>query len=99
MKYFILMFAIVGVTNGAHAEGIHRACYSRAEKATERFAEPDHYDANGFTAFHCDLAPNGQAVICDVSASKGNGAATDTYRVVLSRSCTKTYRVELTGEE
>lgn len=77
---------------------IPAACYAKAEAATEKFAD-SYYDKNGFSAYDCAIAPNGGAVICDVSASKGDGAAIDGYRAVLSLDCKKVYRVELTSEE
>ena len=57
------------------------------------------YDADGFSANDCQLAPNNAVVICEVSASKGDGEAIDTYRAVLNKSCTKVFRVDLISEE
>ena len=74
-------------------------CHSKAEKAVTRFAESSHYDKNGFEAYACEQASNKAAVICEVSASKGDGAASDTYRVVLNTNCSYVFRVELIGEE
>lgn len=73
-------------------------CEAKAEKAVQNNGNGG-YDKDGFYAYNCGYAPNKAAVICEVSASKGDGAATDTYRVVLNKSCTRVYRVELTGEE
>ena len=99
MKSPVFMCAAISMSFAANASEIGKSCYARAEKATERFAEPGYYDHDGFTAYNCESAPNGAAVLCEVSASKGKGAATDTFRVVLSRDCSRTYRVELIGEE
>ncbi len=74
-------------------------CYAQAAKFAEDQAEHGYYDKDGFEAHQCEMAPNKKAVICEVSASKGDGAATDTYRVVLNASCSKAHRVELIGEE
>ncbi len=74
-------------------------CYREAAKFAEQQAEYDYYDKDGFESHRCELAANKKAVICEVSAAKGDGAATDTYRVVLNASCSKAHRVELIGEE
>ncbi len=84
--------------NSAIAEEVSKQCYSKAASAVEEFADGG-YDEDGFWAYDCQLADNKKAVVCDVGASKGNGDATDTYRVVLNKSCNKVFRVELTGEE
>lgn len=57
------------------------------------------YDRDGIEAYKCELAANRAAVICEVSAAKGDGAASDTYRTILTKSCTKVLRVELLFEE
>lgn len=74
-------------------------CHLKAEQSVASSVENNYYDENGFETIGCDQAANQSAVICDVAASKGDGAAMDTYRVVLNLACTKTFRVELTGEE
>jgi len=74
-------------------------CYKTAATAVERQAEVGYYDQNGIATAECAPAPNRRAWICSVAAYKGDGAAADTYRVVLNSSCTRAYRVELIGEE
>ena len=97
-KLIVLGLLMAGASSIASAAQIDRACFAKAAAAVER-QSPGYYDRDGVEALSCGLAPNKKAVICDVGASKGDGAASDTYRVVLNASCTKVFRVELTGEE
>lgn len=99
MKTLSLITLALLISNFAQAAELASACYLKAEVAVEKNAEENYYDQDGFYAYECLLAPNNKAVVCEVSASKGDGAANDTFRVVLNSSCTKTYRVELIGEE
>ena len=89
---------LLGSTLSASASEVAKVCFGSAQKFVAAQAERN-YDEDGFNAYECFVAPNKKAVICDVSASKGDGAATDTYRVVMNLSCSKAYRVEMTGEE
>lgn len=89
---------LLGSSISASASNVARECYWNASKFVAAQAER-RYDEDGFNAYECFVAPNKKAVICDVSASKGDGAAMDTYRVVMNLSCSKAYRVEMTGEE
>ena len=78
------------------------ACKSNAAKEAEDFARGegrDYYDKNGFSTTDCSVAPRGRAVVCEVSATKGDWAAGDTYIVIMNSVCTHAYRIELTGEE
>lgn len=100
MKNFVVLgLLIAGMSNVANAAQVNRVCYSKAETAVKRQAERGYYDRNGIQALSCDIASNGKAVICEVGAFKGDGAASDTFRVVLNASCSRLFRVELTGEE
>lgn len=101
MKISLLAFAafIIISPKAANAAEVNSACYAKAEAAVKNQAEPGYYDADGIDALDCVIAPNKKAVVCEVGAYKGNGAAADSYRVVLNASCTKVFRVELTGEE
>lgn len=94
---FTLIFGIL--TLNVFASEVPSVCFKKAAKAVENNTEKGYYDHNGFNAYECVLAPNKAVVICEVSASKGKGEASDTYRVVLSKTCLKAFRVELTGEE
>lgn len=95
----LIWVGILGFAGGAAAEGkVAAVCYKNAAKFAEEQATGG-YDRDGFWAYECSVAENKKAVICDVGASKGGGDATDTYRVVMNRSCSKAFRVELTGEE
>ncbi|WP_374076705.1 hypothetical protein [Bdellovibrio bacteriovorus] len=99
MKLFLMsFFSIASISTTAMADELAKQCYSKAASVAENFASGN-YDEDGFWAYECALASNKKAVICEVGASKGDGAATDTYRVVLNKTCTKAFRVELTGEE
>lgn len=99
MKNILLMTLLFTSSGVASAAQVTPACYSKASASVENFVEKDYYDENGFFAFECVVAENNKVVICGVGASKGEGAATDTYRVVLNNSCTKSFRVEMIGEE
>jgi hypothetical protein len=99
MKNLMFLTFLVAAPAFAKTSEISTKCYLKAEAAIEKFAQPGYYDEDGFQAFNCELASNQKAVICDVGALKGGGEASDTFRVVLSASCDKVYRVELTGEE
>lgn len=84
----------------AFADEIDPKCAAKAEKAVARFVEEEtHYDKNGFETYDCVIAKNNKAMICEVNAYKGEGAANDTFRVVLNLSCNRVYRVEMIGEE
>ena len=100
MKKLVLVFLMMGIASLTMAAQAKTVCESKAEAAVAKFVEDkDYYDQDGFDAFECVLAPNKKVVLCDVAAGKGDGAATDSYLVVLNESCTRTYRVQLTGEE
>ena len=99
MKTLMLFAMFISASAFAKTGKISTKCYAKAETAVEKFAEPGYYDEDGFQAFNCGLAPNQKAMICEVGAMKGGGEASDTFRVVMSTSCNKVYRVELTGEE
>lgn len=99
-RLLIGLLTLSSLTTFAHAAP--KKCYSTAEKSVEKYAIAegyDYYDMNGFDAHECSLATNGAAIVCEVLAAKGDGAAYDTYRVVLNKTCSKTFRVELIGEE
>ncbi len=105
MKKFLVFVGLLGLFTSSQSfalasSNVPSICYKNAEKFTEQSARNyREYDESGFWAYSCFIASNKKAVICDVSASKGDGDATDTYRTVLNRSCTKAFRVELVGEE
>ena len=98
MKTAILV-VLTMVSTQVFAESIQKECYARSEKAVKRSSSPDRYDKDGIEAQRCSIAANKAAVVCEVSASKGDGAASDTYTVVLAQNCKKVLRLELTGEE
>jgi hypothetical protein len=100
VKNVVALFALVGALPSiAGAAGISRVCYSKAETAVKKQAQPGYYDRDGIEALSCELAANQKAVLCEVGALKGEGAAADTYRVVLNASCSRVFRVDLIGEE
>lgn len=94
-----LVLLIGGLTSFAKASTADNKCSSLAESAVKHHVRHGYYDKNGIETISCATAPNGGAIICGVGASKGDGAASDTYQVVLSSDCQKVYRVELKGEE
>lgn len=78
-------------------------CEAHAIKAVmghiESAGKTEYYDHDGLHVINCQLASNNRAILCEVNADKGNGAATDSYLAVLNLSCNYTFRVELIGEE
>lgn len=91
-----LLIAFTAATS--NAAPIPAYCEENAASSVEsKFS--DDYDREGFEGYKCEKSPRGKAVVCEVAASKGDGAAIDTYRVILNASCSKTFRVELIGEE
>ncbi len=99
MKSLLVIFPLLLFSTITNADELDPKCKAKAEKAVARFVEEEKYDENGFETYDCILAKNNKAMICEVNASKGDGAANDTYRVVLNLNCDRTYRVELIGEE
>ena len=90
----MLVFSVV-----AKADPISKKCYAKAETAVAETVVKSYYDKDGFDAYMCEVAENQKVIICEVTAMKGKGKATDTYRVVLNKSCTVDFRVDLIGEE
>ncbi|MFP5458888.1 MAG: hypothetical protein ACLGG7_09165 [Bacteriovoracia bacterium] len=78
---------------------VPESCFTKASSAVERSSFNDRYDVGGFETLDCERSLNRKVVLCEVSASKGDGAATDTFRVVLSESCSRVLRIDLIGEE
>ena len=87
----IMILAIVTLMS-AQAFAVPNKCYTKAAAAVR-------YSGEEAEAQDCQLAPNGGAVICEVAAYKGGGDAVDTWRVVLTKTCSKVLRTELMGEE
>ena len=80
------------------AASVPAQCFNKAASAVEKqYAE--NYDKDGFEAYDCNKSTDNRAVVCDVAASKGDGAALDTYQVVMNKTCSKVFSVKLTGEE
>lgn len=94
----VLMISSI-IQTTTHADEVEPKCAKRAERAVSRFVKPGVYDKDGFEAYDCTLGANKRVMICEVVAAKGDGAAADTYRVVLNAECSRTFRVELIGEE
>lgn len=102
MKHIVTaMFAVFSLS--AFAENVPGICYDNAATFAEAFTLKSpygaRYDREGFQAYECYKSPVGKAIVCDVAASKGDGAALDTYRVVMNITCKKPFSVTLTGEE
>jgi hypothetical protein len=82
------------------AFAVPETCASKAEKAVRTDSEySDRYENEEVIAFSCKLAPNGAVVLCEVAASKGGGDASDEYRVVMNKTCSKVLHIDLIGEE
>ncbi len=99
IRFAFLVSTIVSFSFFAQAAEIPPICYSKAEKLISQYVESGYYDKDGLRAYECAWAKNGKAILCAVSASKGGGNATDSFRVVFNENCGKTYRMEMTGEE
>lgn len=101
MKLFISTLILLSAFSLKADEGATapKSCNKKAAKAVAEKVEKRKYDQDGLDAYECLLSPNGLVVVCGVSASKGSGDAIDSYQVVLDKTCTAIYRVELTGEE
>ena len=100
MKKVILLSALFSFSLSAMAyqEESRQVCFDKATKAVKQQAQMT-YDKNGIETVNCIQPLNKYVVTCNVVASKGDGAATDSYYVILNRDCTKVHRVELVGEE
>lgn len=98
MKAFIIPIVCL-ISSVSFGSNYAPACYSKAENAVTKFVESGVYDNDGIHADKCSQSPRGRALVCEVSAAKGNGAATDSYLAVLSLDCKRVFRVELIGEE
>ncbi|CAN5596833.1 hypothetical protein BH10BDE1_BH10BDE1_31620 [soil metagenome] len=96
---FVSSLSFAAPTLPPRADSVSEICYAKAESAVTKFVEPGMYDLDGILADDCRKSPRGNAVVCQVSASKGDGAASDSYLALLSADCLRVYRVELTGEE
>ncbi len=96
-KMIFILFWLSGATS--FAASIAKECYSKSESSVAQSVSQNDYDEDGFSAYKCEVAKNNSAILCEVSASKGDGAAIDTYRVVLNKSCSHTFRIDLIGEE
>lgn len=98
MKTF-LIFTLLFVSNFASASFSQNRCYQTAKSALGIELAGENYDNDDYYDGGCSLADNKKAVLCLLGASKGDGAATDTYLVVLNKICTHVFRIQLVGEE
>jgi len=98
MKLYFTGLLMLSTLSAFATEELLEKCATVAERAVTKKVGWK-YDRNGIWAFQCVIAPNNAAFICELGASKGDGAAVDTYRAVLNKTCTKTFRVDLIGEE
>jgi hypothetical protein len=94
------ILALSFVASTSRAANVPVACEGNAESFLEGYQDlQDRYDREGFMTTECSVSPRGSAVVCEVGASKGDGAAIDTYMVVMNKKCTRLFRIVLTGEE
>jgi hypothetical protein len=101
MKKLNLILGVAGLLLGQVSladDALVKKCNKVASQATKNFAG-EGYDKDGFWAIECKPSSDGRVVVCQVAADKGNGAASDTYQVVLNKSCTAAFSVKLVGEE
>lgn len=99
MRHLLTCLCLTLVTSPSFAEtSIPAYCdFSAAGFVEEKYG--DDYDREGFRGLDCEVSPKGRAIICKVAASKGDGAAIDTYQVVMNMDCSKAFRIDLVGEE
>jgi len=96
----LIAMTLIALACGSALAQVPARCAGKAERAVRTDGEyASRYVGESVYAHECVLADNRAAVICDVAAEKGDGAANDSYRVVLNKTCSRVFRVELTGEE
>lgn len=102
MKRTLILVGLI-VSQISYAETTPERCARTAEKAVKESVAMSvlsgRYDEDGIFAGDCNVAKNQKAMLCEVGAMKGDGAASDTYLVVMDLKCRKTFRVEMIGEE
>ena len=101
-SFLIFLGALASASQKARpvdGRGSMEPCARRASYAVKALDTEKKYDRGGIMPYNCEIADNKAAVLCGVSATKGEGSAADTFLVVLSKDCKKVYRVELIGEE
>lgn len=100
MKALFIAVPLLAFSFISHADEVDPKCAAKAEQVVAKFVEDEnYYDENGIETYDCTPSINNKVLLCEVSASKGDGAANDTYLVVLNLSCDRAYRVQLIGEE
>lgn len=100
MKTLLALTISMTFSTTLFASEVSKACYSKAMIAAISAVDVEYYDQGGFYTTACkSSSSNKNSVVCEVVASKGDGAATDTFSVVLNKDCTKALKIELTGEE
>ena len=75
-------------------------CENKAENAIRQnsfFA--DRYVGEQIYVYECNQASNAGLVICQAVAYKGSGEASDDWKVVMNKTCSKVLRIDLTAEE
>ena len=98
MQFFLVLVLCLNINASIYK--VPSKCFIKAQVLLTSFVEElGIYDQDGIEAYDCALAKNKAAIICDLSASKGDGAAVDTYKLVMDKKCSIAYRYELIGEE
>lgn len=98
IQFFLVLVLSLNVT--ASVYNVPSKCFIKAEVLLSSFVEGlGLYDEDGIEAYVCNLASNKVVIVCELSATKGDGAAVDTYKLVMDKKCSKAYRYELVGEE
>lgn len=90
MKTLVVSLGLAALSFSAIA-GAPKKCRALAEREVRYSREEAFSD--------CELAPNKAVYLCEVTALKGGGDASDTYLVVVNKSCSRVLRSELIGEE
>lgn len=95
----LAILAMLIFANPAFAKNIPANCKAKAITAVARTTAPAGHDSDDIEILNCAYTNKGTEVHCDLSVSKGGGAALDSYLVILNQNCSRVLHTELTGEE
>ena len=96
---FVAIALLTMTTAQAFAVVMPTRCYRKAEAAVRASENGGRYVDEQVDADECGITANRAAVYCEVAAYKGGGDAVDSYRVILTKTCSRVLRTEMTGEE
>lgn len=98
VQFFLVLVLCLNINASIYK--VPSKCFIKAQVLLTDFVKDRGiYDEDGIEAEECSLVKNKAAIICDLSATKGDGAAVDRYVIVMDKKCSIAYRYELIGEE